>query len=94
MAADYKLIPTTAEVYMAMMVTHGLELVPFETISQPEGNPHGDPEQARMFTAWGFKTADYPTIVHDEHWRRNPDQPGVRHDAKSTYFICVARRRD
>ena len=92
MPADYKLIPTTADVYMAITRQHGLELVPFLTISQPEGSPHGDPEQARMYTAWGFKSADYPTIAHDETWRHDQERPGVRTDRRVAYFLCAARR--
>ena len=94
MAADHKLIPTTADVYMAVMRQHALDMVPFGTISQPTGNPHGDTEQARMYTEWGFKNADYPTIVHDETWRIDSENPGVRSDNKSAYYICLARRRD
>jgi len=94
MAAEFTMISTTAEVYMAVLREHASELVPFGTISQCDGNPHGDPEMGRMYTEWGFKTADYPTLVHDETWRIDRDRPGVRLDDKRAYFICVARRRD
>jgi len=94
MAADYKLIPTTAEVYMAIFRQHAADLVPFGTISQPDGNPHGDPEQARMYTEWGFKNTDFPIIAHDETWRHDRERPGVRNDSERKYFVCVARSRD
>ncbi len=94
MAADHKLVPTTSEVYMAIFRQHAADLVPFGTISQPEGNPHGDPEQARMYTEWGFKNADYPTLAHDDTWRHDPERPGVRNESKTSYFLCVARSRD
>ncbi len=91
MAADYKLIPTTAEVYMAIFSQHAADLVPFGTISQPDGNPHGDPEQSRMYTEWGFKNADYPTIALDNTWRHDREHTGVRNDDKRMHYICVAR---
>lgn len=94
MTADHQLIPTTADVYMAIFRQHGADLVPFGTISQPCGDPHGDPEQARMYTAWGFKDEDYPVIAHEETWRHDYENPGVRNDSKRAYFLCVARRRD
>lgn len=94
MAADYKLIPTTAEVYMAIFSQHAADLVPFGTISQPDGNPHGDPEQARMYTEWGFKNTDFPIIALDETWRHDREHPGVRNDSERKYFVCVARNRD
>lgn len=89
---DFLLIPTTADVYMAILRQHGTELVPFGTISQSEGSPHGDPEQARMYTEWGFRNADYPTIAHDETWRHDSEHPGVRNDSKVAYYLCVAHR--
>lgn len=94
MAADHKLIPTTADVYMAIFRQHAADLVPFGTISQPTGNPHGDPEHARMYTEWGFKNTDFPVIAHDETWRHDRERPGVRNDSERKYFLCVARSRD
>ncbi len=94
MSGDIKLIATTADVYMAIFRQHAVDLVPFGTISQPDGNPHGDPEQARMYTEWGFKSADFPIIAHDETWRHDPQQPGVRNDSKRCYYLCVARDRE
>ena len=94
MAADHKLIPTTAAVYTAILSQHAADLVPFVTISQPDGNPYGDPEQARMYTEWGFKNADYPTIALDNTWRHDRENHGVHNDDKRTYYICVALSRD
>ena len=79
---------------MAIYRQHAAELVPFGTISQPDGNPHGDPERARMYTEWGLENTDFPIIAHDETWRHDRERPGVRNDSERKYFLCVARSRD
>lgn len=94
MASEYKLIATTVDVYMAIYSQHAADLIPFRTISQPCGSQHGDPEQGRMYTEWGFRGADYPSMVLDCTWRHDPEQPGVRNNEKRDYFICVARSRE
>lgn len=94
MAADYKLIPTTRDVYQTIYGTHFSQFSVFATISQPDGNPHGDPDRARMYTEWGFRDADYPTIAVDETWQVCREAPGQRVERDVQYFICVARSRD
>lgn len=47
-----------------------------------------------MYTEWGFKNADYPTIALDNTWRHDREHPGVRNDDKRMHYICVARSRD
>lgn len=93
MAGEIKLIQTTPEIYFAILRAHSGELVPFGTISQPDGDMYGDHEVARMYTEWGFKTADYPVIAHDESWPIDRDRPGVRVGAETKYYLCVARSR-
>jgi hypothetical protein len=94
MSAAYKLIPTTSTVYGAIYCEHAADLTVFATISHADGNPNGDRGQGRMYTEWGFKTSDFPTIAYDETWRIDVDNPGVRHDCERKYYLCVARSRD
>ena len=94
MSADYKLFPTTRDVYETIYGVHFSQFCVFATISQPDGNPHGDPDRARMYTEWGFKDADYPTIAIDETWQVNRYHPHQRIERNVQYFICVARRSE
>jgi len=58
MACEYKWIPTTLEVYLAIYNQHKDSFSVFETLTDMEGR-FGVP---RIVTAWGFKTADAPLI--------------------------------
>lgn len=93
MSGDYKLIPTTREVYGTIYAEHCSQFQVFATISQPNGNPHGDPERAHMYTEWGFKGCDFPTIAVEKTWQVNREDPSQRVEYDIQYFICVARDR-
>lgn len=90
MAAEYKLIPTTPEVYTAIYGAHWRHLKPFFTVSEPTGGAGG---KARMYTEWGFEGADYPTISIDEVWYSDVEQPSQRNEEERKCLGSTTTRR-
>lgn len=56
-------IATTRDLYAVIYAVHIDQFGVFGTISNPEDGWHGE---RHMMTEWGFKTADYPLIKHEE----------------------------
>lgn len=85
---------TTREVYSTIYTTHARSLVPFVTISHPNGDPFGNLDQARMYTEWGFRDADYPIMASNETWEIDRALPNQRNEWDCTYWLCVPEKEE
>ena len=56
---EYKMIPTTPEVYRAIYAAHKDDLSCFESYTEMDN--HGDKLKAQI-TGWGFTGAEHPII--------------------------------
>ena len=84
----YRKVYTSAEVYAVIRARHSHEMSVFGTISQPDGDPFGDPDDCCMVTEWGIKGHDTPLIGIETRWIKSHD--GKHSDGKSTYWLCSA----
>lgn len=90
---DYKKIPTSAEVWLAIKERHP-ELVVFDSYHKEYGYAHGNPDKCMMQTAHGFIDSDYPIIYAEKTW----DKPKKVFDKKLNenckYWLCVGINDD
>lgn len=83
----YKKTQTSPEVYAVIMAKHRADLTVFESYSNPDGHcplGSGSPE---MFTSFGFKGSDFPTIAARTTW----EDGGAlykRYNEKTEYWLC------
>jgi hypothetical protein len=86
---NYKKVPTSAEVWAVIRARHPAELQVFGTISEPAGNPHGDPTVGLMVTSYGFPGGDFPVIEARTTWDIVEGQPSYkRTNEKHEYWLC------
>ena len=78
MAAEWKRIPTSESVWLAIRTQHQEVLKPFATIS----------EECHMMTEFGFDGCDFPIMGADTSWRYEGGEP-IRIDEASRYWLCV-----
>lgn len=92
---EYRIIPTSAEVWAVLHARHGKELKVFSTYSAPGGDEFGDPSIAVMFTAYGFACADdYPVMEARTTWRVNPEKSYEREGETTEYWLCIPLKSD
>lgn len=90
----YKKIPTSREAVRAIrQADDTFNLGVFSTISEPDGDPHGDPDQCRMVTEYGFDDCDYPIFGVETKWERSNNY-GERINEAHNYWLCVAINED
>jgi hypothetical protein len=75
-----KWLPTTSEIYWAIMFEHGDEMEAHGTISRLENSSLG---HAHWMTEWGLRGADYPLIKLD----RIEGRP-------ATYWIAIITKEE
>ncbi len=96
--SSYKKIPTSAEVWAVIHARHRGELKVFSSYSAPDGDPHGDPTQGRMCTAYGFERGDWPVIEARTTWDIERDDSGnaksTRKNEKHEYWLCAPVQPD
>ena len=88
---NYRNIPTTPAVWIAIRNAHREEMVVFASFSAPRGNYYGNPEQAIMETAWGFPSAMCPTLVAETTWDVDHEAPSNRPNEKTQYWLCAPK---
>jgi hypothetical protein len=89
MTWEWGRVTTSAEVWAVIRARHADELVPFSSLSEPDGNPFGRPDEGRMMTEYGFKDADYPLLGVDTRWDIDPETRYKRLNEKTEYWLCV-----
>jgi hypothetical protein len=87
--SEHRRIPTTPEVWAVVHASHP-DLSVFGTISHPDGDPMGNPDQCRMLTEYGFSREDYPLIGTEVRWNR---AEGRKESETRTYWLCVAKEQ-
>jgi len=95
---EHQTIPTSAEVWAVIHARHRDTLKVFSSYSYPDGNPNGDPNQARMFTAYGFERSDCPLLAVRTTWDIERDENGDakpgRKNEKHEYWLCAPVESD
>ena len=66
---DYMKIRTSKAVIDAIWDEHGEAMCVFDTVSYPDGDPHGDMSVGRMDTSWGFGGAEHPVFMYRLTWQ-------------------------
>lgn len=87
--AEYKKIPTTKEVYYAILKAHP-DLSVFGLFSAPTGNYYGNPSVAEMYTAWGFKGLSVPIVEVETKWDVDPENESNRLNERHKFWLCCA----
>jgi hypothetical protein len=90
---DYKLVPTTVDVWRALRIAHP-DMVVFESYSDPDGHHSGGGYTGRMETSFGFRQGDYPIIKAETKWEINPENPSDRINETHEYWLCLPVRDD
>jgi len=92
---DYKTVATTPEVWAVVHASHHNELVPFSSFSNPDGTFNGGcGQRGEMFTAYGFKGADYPLMEAKTTWEIDRETPYKRINEQHRYWLCLPTRED
>ncbi len=87
---DYKTIPTTPEVWAVIKARHHADLSVFSSFSNPDGTFIGGCGQhGEMFTAYGFKGADYPLMEARTTWDIDRAEPHKRINEEHKYWLCI-----
>lgn len=89
--SDRTLHETSAEVYHAIKKQHKNSLKVFESYSAPNGDQFGNPDEAKMITAWGFEGADFPIIKAETVWDIDRESPHIRENEQHTFWLITAR---
>jgi hypothetical protein len=76
---NYRLIPTTPEVWRTIMATH--DLWPFGAYTDSDGGV--------VQTSYAFPGADYPLVEAHTTWDADTEQPFRRANEKHRYYLCV-----
>lgn len=94
--AEYKRIPTSAEVWAVIMAKHRADLHVFSSFSNPDGTfCGGSGQQGRMDTAYGFKGSDYPLMEASTTWDIIRTQGGEkRENEQHQYWLCLPQKDD
>ena len=90
--SDYFKIPTTREVWAAVMAAHP-DMVVFSSYSAPGGDQF-NVSNGRMFTSYGFNGNDYPIIEAETTWEIDPVNSANRINETHEYWLCSAREDD
>jgi alpha-L-fucosidase len=85
----YKRVRTSAEVWAVIRARHP-EMVVFGSYSAPNGDHHGDPTKAKMFTSYGFEGCDYPVMEAESTW--DIGEGYKRNNEKHEYWLCLPMR--
>ena len=83
-----KKIPTSCEVYTAILVRHRKDLIIVNGFSAPEGDPYGDSSIGRMMTEYGFADTKNPLIGIDIRWSINRENKKCENEERK-YWLCV-----
>lgn len=86
---EYRKIPTSYEVYRTILNEHHEQLSVFSSFSAPDGDSFGNPDQARMMTEWGFKTADCPIMGAESTWDIDRANVLIRNNEAHRYWLCL-----
>lgn len=78
---DYRLMPTSAEVYAVLRARHKDDLELFSSLTSMD-----DQEGNLMSTSWGFEGASVPLIACRYTWKSRDNE---RFDEESDYWLCV-----
>ena len=84
---DYRQIPTTVEVYLAIKKAHP-NLVVYGSYSAPDGDHFGNPSQGVMETSFGFRNGDYPILYVKTTWDIDRSQPHHIPSETHEYWLC------
>lgn len=85
---DYRKMPTTPEVWGAIMLAHREKLVVFSSFSNPTGDSHLGNGRPEMFTEYGFRDADCPLIGARTTWERG-EKEWDRVNEDRVYWLCL-----
>ena len=95
--SDYRRVKTSAEVWAVILARHP-EMVVFGSLSAPDGDPLGNPNQGRMFTSFCFAGGDYPVIEAQTTWDiarvTDLEYTGRRANEQHEYWLCVPNAKD
>lgn len=94
MRLTYRKVETSKDVYSHIRTKHADSLIVFGTVSHPCGDQFGNPDEARMYTEWGFKDSDVPLVAIDERWAVCRDAPNQRNEYDIRYYLFAAREND
>lgn len=87
---NYKTIPTSPEVWAVIKAKHHKDLVVFSSFSNPNGDFNGNLTGiGEMFTAYGFKDADYPLMEVKTTWKIDIENNYLRNNEKHEYWLCL-----
>jgi len=87
--AEYKTVPTSAEVWAVIHSRHP-ELKVFASYSAPDGDEFGNRDQGVMFTSYGFLEGDYPIMEARTMWDIDREsQAREKKEEKHEYWLCV-----
>ncbi len=92
---DFRLIPTTRNVWIAIWAKHKNELVLFSSFSNPNGTFHGGAgKRGEMWSTYGISGCDYPLIEIRTTWEIHQDRPHERMYEQEEYYLCLALKSD
>ena len=87
-SAEYRRLPTSEAVWVAIQARHGSELRVFSSYSFPEGNRFGDPAKAVMETEYAFPGARWPLLGASTTWDV-ADTTNPRQSERTEYWLYV-----
>jgi hypothetical protein len=90
--SDYVKVPTTQEVWAAVMAKHRDQLVVFESFSNPDGHAFGGGgAHGEMMTVYGFVSSETPLIGARTTWDIEKDALGQpqRRNETHAYWLCA-----
>lgn len=91
--SDYRKVPTTAEVWVAIRSQHP-EMRVFGSYSAPCGDEFGDQTEGKIFTSYGFEQGDFPVIETQVTWDIDPESPNKPNNERHEYWLCLPILRD
>lgn len=89
--SDYVKVPTTAQVWAAIMDAHRPQLQVFESFSNPDGHAFGGGgTRGEMMTVYGFAGSDAALIGARTTWDIvcNDDGTTRRENESNAYWLC------
>lgn len=87
-----EIISTSAEVWAVIRARHNDDLGVYASCSDPDGINGG--RTGRMYTAYGFKGADYPLMAAETTWDIDDERSYKRHNEKHEYWLFVNQLDD
>lgn len=84
---EYRKVPTSAEVYAVIHATHRGDLKVYGTVSEPDGNPWGDPDDCRMVTDWMLTGGEGPFIGAESRWTKGENHKSD--NEQHTYWLWL-----